>query len=381
MAERLRVQSIVLISRIETVELTRSENETSFDPTMPLNPTYRLLTLLVLAALCSGPLAAARGMLHLDGILSIRGDRSSSARVIILPTGGMPTAMENVSGQFKLSLPLDGTYLLSFEREGLVTKQVYFDTSVPVERHSEAMTFPFKVTLFPEGKDNIYAYAGPVGIVRYYVAEKDFSYITDYTLKEGAPMSKRIRDLQQRMEERGPDGLPLNHGEVNYTVVRVNGVDVATGNAGSTQSSTVEMDKAPIPAPAEAIASAGAAMDPLEMATTEVDAGPVSVELIDPLATALQTKNLLASNRSVGTNKGTGQSVRRRTLPPPVDLSDLPKEELIVERQRVTTVVRITEGTGHITEYRRVVDRHGAVVHFRDGVAIPEHVFREATGR
>jgi hypothetical protein len=344
-------------------------------------PAYRILNLLVLAVLCSGPLIAARGMLHLDGILSIRGERSSSARVIILPTGGVPTAMENVSGQFKLSLPLDGTYLLSFEREGLVTKQVYFDTTVPIERHTEAMSFPFKVTLFPEGKDNIYAYAGPVGIVRYYVAENDFSYITDYTLKEGAPMSKRIMDLQKRMEERGPDGLPLDRGEVVYTAVRVNGVDLPTGNAAATSSADMEGREGIVPMPSDERSSLHALnADPEAGLRGSVERSAPVVPL-DPGGASTSGGPLLASDRKLGAVARAVPPTRRRVAEPVVDRSGLPTEELIVERQRVTTVVRITESTGYITEYRRVVDRHGAVVYFRDGVAVPEQVYRQATGR
>jgi hypothetical protein len=344
--------------------------------------TYRSLLLLgVLLLLRTGTLEAARGMLHLDGILSVRGDRSSSARVIILPTGGMPTSMENVSGAFKLSLPLDGTYLLSFEREGLVTKQVYFDTTVPVERHTETMSFPFKVTLFPEGKDNVYAYAGPVGIVRYYVSENDFSYITDYTLKEGAPMSKRIMELQKRMEVRGADGLPMDRTEVVYTAVRVEG-SVAPAPKGVGTSSTE---------PAVAVALPTTTVDDVERPS--LYGSTLNEPLEDPgisehsrseadvlAKETMATSDELLKNASLHP-RPEAPKVRRRTPTHKEQVHSSPGEELIIERQRVITVIRLAESTGHVTEYRRVVDRHGAIVHFRDGVAIPEYVYREATGR
>lgn len=348
---------------------------------MPGSPTYRSLTLLVLAAVLSVPLSAARGMLHLDGILTVRGDRASTARVIILPTGGIPTSLENVSGPFKLSLPLDGTYLLSFEREGLVTKQVYFDTSVPVERHAESMSFPFKVTLFPEGKDNIYAYAGPVGIVRYYVAENDFSYITDYTLKEGAPMSKRIMDLQKRMEKRGADGLPLDRTEVVYTGTSRTSGDVIGDPTGSVANSGANPMHDSIDKDPDIVATSPTSV--AELAFPSITDGDEDVSFSDPL-----NENGFhlapAAKPSASASRGTRPAVRtvyRRAPSPPVVLEPLPEEELIVERQRVITIIRITESTGHVTEYRRVVDRHGAVVHFRDGVAVPEQVYRQATGR
>jgi hypothetical protein len=86
----------------------------------------------------------------------------------------------------------------------MVTKQIYFDTSVPVERHASTMEFPFKVTLNPEGRDGVFAYAGPVGIVRYIAAIDDFGYETDYTLKAGAPMVDRIVQLMGRSSVEAP---------------------------------------------------------------------------------------------------------------------------------------------------------------------------------
>ena len=56
------------------------------------------------------------------------------------------------------------------------------------------------------------------------------------------------------------------------------------------------------------------------------------------------------------------------------------EEELIIERLRVITVVRLTERTGHVTEYRRVVDRNGSIVHFRDGLNIPASLYNEWAG-
>jgi hypothetical protein len=290
--------------------------------------------------------------------------------------------LENVSGPFKLSLPLDGTYLLSFEREGLVTKQVYFDTSVPVERHSEEMTFPFKVTLFPEGKDNIYVYAGPVGVVRYYVSENDFSYTTDYTLKDGAPMSKRINDLQQRMEKRGADGLPLDRIEVVYTGVNSTPGEATTGPTGT--ASDIGADRMNDARDDGPVVVGSSPTSVAELAFPSISEASEHAAFSDPLnenGFHLAPHSAMSSVRASSGSRSVARTVYRRAPAPPVPLEPLPEEELIVERQRVTTVIRITESTGHVTEYRRVVDRHGAVVHFRDGVAVPVHVYRQATGR
>lgn len=340
-------------------------------------PLSSLMFAMGLAGLCS---ASDRGSLALDGILSIRSAEHRTARVIVLPTGGVPYALEQVAGRFDLTLPLDGTYLLSFERDGLVTKQVYFDTTVPLERRTERMEFPFKVTLNPEGKDGIYAYAGPVGVVYYEASKRDFVHVTDYTLREGAPMAKRIHQLMERMAVRGPDGLPLDRAEVRYRAVvpgMASGMEQENEAAGATtRSSSMHTDGA---------TSSPVAIDtPWETPPT-VPTEPTSnlgpVERAEPWA----GKQLAPSPYPAAHAQhmaGTVQHIRMDALPgPPEPVQPPPLEELIVERNRVIRIVRVPEVTGHYTEYRRVADRFGNTIHFRDGTPIPELLFRERTGQ
>jgi hypothetical protein len=366
---------------------------------------------------------ATRGNLNLDGILVLRTERTATAKVVILPISYPARAMENVAGKFSLSLLLDEIYLLSFEREGMVTKQIYFDTAVPVEKIGEQMTFPFKVTLYPVGKDGIYAYAGPVGYVHYDAGLQDFTYETDYTLMPGAPMTRRIQNMMTRMADRGEDGLPLgagnNHGLPQVAKVEVpamtavavsTAVDIPTVTSVPAQHDAMEpptvvrlMDliEAREEQPSEALIAGVApaptfsetgepAERPSAMTPSAEDRMPVA-EAPEPVpATAPAAKPVApATNRpaapAVVAPKpvAPATTVRGTELPPvPVaDARDLPEEEMIVERNRVITVVRITEVTGHVTEYRRVVDRSGMVTYFQDGVSIPEPLYRERTGR
>ena len=54
-------------------------------------------------------------------------------------------------------------------------------------------------------------------------------------------------------------------------------------------------------------------------------------------------------------------------------------EELVVERLRVTTIVRVVLNDV-TTEYRRVAHYHGGVTHFMNGSPCSEAVYREGTG-
>jgi len=350
-------------------------------PTSILRPAC----LFVLAIGLGATVSAARGTLHLDGILQIRGGSASSARIIVLPTGGMPYAMDNVSGRFKMNLPLDGTYLLSFEREGLVTKQVYFDTSVPLDKHESELSFPFKVTLFSVGKNDVYAYAGPVGFVHYDAGRQDFSYETDYTLKPGMPMFQRISTLMAQMDDRGEDGLP------KAAVITYRASNAPAGSA------LVVAAEVPVSSQVEHSLpdhAAGALIDIRDGTVGDVPEDDPVREVL-PVAqntTAIRVEDLAgmgipvrvvgrAAEKPLETLDNRARSQRRTPHEPAIDPLSLPTEELIVERNRVITVVRVPEASGHVSEYRRVADRHGMVVHFRDGVQIPEQIYREGTGR
>lgn len=342
----------------------------------------RMCCLGALALGLAGGLSAARGTLHLDGILQIRGGAASSAKIIVLPTGGMPYAMDNVSGRFTMSLPLDGTYLLSFERDGLVTKQVYFDTTVPIDKHASELSFPFKVTLFSVGKNDVYAYAGPVGIVHYDAGKQDFDHETDYTLKPGVPMFQRITTLMAQMEARGADGLPIG-AVITYRASNGSAGGMAVADVGAPTGT--EADRA-LPEPVmealktssdDAIVDLPESMPRGPAEPVPLASAPSSMEELD-LASRIVRKPLETADarpRMLRQKPSASEAV------PAVDPLTLPAEELIVERNRVTTVVRVPEATGQVSEYRRVADRHGMVVHFRDGVQIPEQLYREGTGR
>lgn len=326
--------------------------------------------------------SAARGTLHLDGILQVRGAAASSARIVVLPTGGMPYAMDNVSGRFTMSLPLDGTYLLSFEREGLVTKQVYFDTSVPVDKHQSELSFPFKVTLFSVGRNDVYTYAGPVGYVHYDAGKQDFDYETDYTLKPGMPMFQRISSLMAQMDDRGDDGLPkaaiITYRATNASAGSLPNVVAVAASPGEVENTMAEeLLEERNTAPHEAVADVSERIPVRAEEPVPVAAVPAGVEegdaggntIAKPLVSMVHRPNVQQHKRAA------------TDIPPPVDPLTLPREELIVERNRVITLVRVPEATGHVSEYRRVADRHGMVVHFRDGVQIPEQLYHEGTAR
>jgi hypothetical protein len=316
-----------------------------------------------------GASAPIRGTLHLDGILALRGSNEAQGRVVVIPLDAPEFVLEHVEGRFTTYLSLDHAYLLSFERSGMVTKQIYFDTSVPVERHASAMEFPFKVTLNPEGRDGVYAYAGPVGIVRYIAAIDDFGYETDYTLKAGAPMADRIGQLMGRSSVEAQVLTPVV-ASATTTAPRSN--EEVTGRL-NTRAAT-------LPNEAPMVNRIGYA-DPMELGPhgtpgTPGTASVATAPFEDPEIVGFDATEGPPHEATTTMEKSSGSEASATMVDQRIQ-----REELIVDRQRVTTVVQVTGANGRETEYRRVVDGRGSVLYFQDGRSIPAYLYHAGIGR
>ncbi len=156
---------------------------------------------IALAALLFSPnVIAERGTVRADGLFIVQGAGLDRAIVRVIPSNANAYSLPMGTERFVLDLPVNDTYLVSFERPGCPTKEIYFDTSVPVERHTEDFEFRFKVTLEHMEEQRLFSYDGPVGFVRYMHGLKDFGYETKYVMKVN-------KDLKDRMEEYKESGV------------------------------------------------------------------------------------------------------------------------------------------------------------------------------
>jgi hypothetical protein len=264
---------------------------------------------------------------------------------------------------FTIKLDLQTSYLFSFEREGCVTKQLYFDTHVPdVFLDKAPFDFPFQVTLEPPPHGQHFQYAGPVGNIRFFEDRGDFAYDTDY--------SKLIDPaMEQRMEEVRRTAVDTVRTVVSSPVSRVSG--------------PVPVIEGPSSAPVEVLDSAALT----GTLVPAVETAPPLVHLIgDPATTTPATSPDVRHHHPppkvsedppvvvppVRTS-ATGDKYEEQVLPAgrPPDSRD---EELIVERLRVTTIVRIVQD-GDSSEYRRVAHAYGAVFYFKDGVSCDQWTY------
>lgn len=311
---------------------------------------------------------ANTAQLHLDGIVIVKQLPLDGTKVIVVDREGPSTVITRDLRHFSLPLDLDRTYLLSFEREGCVTKQLLFDTKVP-ERYmaSAPFSFPFQVTLEQPPADAPFAYAGPVGFVRFYDDIKDFGYDTDYSIARDAVLVQRL-DLAREGASPAPataqtlKAAPLPapvpsadapQGAFEELAPTLTEVPPLVHNTGNTSATVAPLQHVPIARPASL---------PRSMPK------PAPAPLAAPAAPPLTSSSALLASPTTA----------QRTAPAARVLDDQARsEQLIVEPRRVTTVIRLTQN-GHTTEYRRVAHDYGAVYFFRNGESCAEYTFNAA---
>lgn len=142
---------------------------------------YLGICLAVLAM--AGPLQAIHGSssnyLHVTGWVVMNDKPLSNTEIIISENGVVLSTMKtNFAGSFSLFVPFQKEYLVTFSKEGLITKKVIIDTKTPVDPDPLFYYyFQFEVELF---EDSPYArrefFKDPVAIVFYDAGVHDFEY-------------------------------------------------------------------------------------------------------------------------------------------------------------------------------------------------------------
>ncbi|MFT3885274.1 MAG: hypothetical protein QM724_07545 [Flavobacteriales bacterium] len=310
--------------------------------------------LLVAAMVLSMDMRGNEAQLHLDGVVIVKKMPLAGTRVIVVDRDGPSTIISESVGHFTLPLSLDRTYLLSFEREGCVTKQLLFDTRVPGRYMGDApFSFPFQVTLEPPPTSAPFNYAGPVGFVRFQENIHDFGYDVDYRITRDQALAERLDRIRQ--EGSGPASvvpgpkaarLPAPvadpdapRGAFEELAPTLSDVPPLVHNTGT---DPVVVPKAADPVMVvEPVAPVEVERDPVPEAPRASASSPA------PSATAM--------------------------VEPVIDGVER-QEQLIVEPLRVTTIIRLTQ-KGHTTEYRRVAHAYGAVFFFRNGGSCSERTF------
>lgn len=304
---------------------------------------------LLIGAIAAGMCAGAAGLLEVDGITRTRGIPFLGARLVILDGSGATEVIEVGLEHFQRSLPLGSTFLFEYTREGCVTKQLYFDTNVPVDALApEPYLFPFELTLEPPPPGQHFEYAGPVGYIRYHAELNDFAYDKDYSRRVDPAMVERMRGVQRTLAiTMGGAILPIHTNETAVTV------EPATPE----EMMLVDGARARLAVDAPLVHPTGSRrmerLERLPVRKTVLSMAPHPIAL--PIAAM--------------------DAIPERS-PPPMNTSR--SEDVIVERLRVTRIIRLTHA-GCTSEYRRVEHHFGAVYYFKDGKSCTQWLFDQET--
>lgn len=327
------------------------------------------LPILLAATLSSQSAFADRGNVQANGLFIVRGAAMDRAIVRVVPTGAKAYSLPLGTERFILDLPLNDTYLVSFERPGCPTKELYFDTSVPVEQHAEGFEFRFKVILQHVEKERMFSYEGPVGFVRYMHQLKDFGYETNYVVKVDEKLKERMegykvtgvdpqgelppmaalvvdRNLDGSSMEPLPSTAPIAIGDIAPIVREVSPMVHRLG----TPEEAIEEPEVGGPT-----ASRGDFLPMMEAAAIkELPLEPAV--LVIP--TVITPKDEVADTMSAV------------PLSTAIAASKQREEELIVEPRWVSKVVRVTHPNGRVEEFRKVEHSYGATFFFHNGQSI-----------
>lgn len=341
-----------------------------------------LVTTSLVAAALSAEALPAMLELRVDGKVKIKGGELNGARAIIVVDDAGTVNLDQGLAHFTYALRLQTQYLFSFEKEGYVTKQVLFDTHVPVMYLAMApFEFPFQVTLELPPTGSTAEYVGPVGFVRFIQEREDFGYDTDYTMKIKERMFERVREF--RIAEMNLRQALATVSSPSQLPAPVEELPVPARSMEVHGSEPLVLD---VLTPMVVSENARPAMIPVKAAVAALLPAPPP----SPAPTPAPVNRPVAAALSVRSSAKPAPAPRQAEIPATTAIamertmtpirSDMREEKLIVEPTRVTTVIHIVQD-GEQIEYRRVAHRFGPVFFFRNGQSCTARQFEVETDR
>ncbi|MBK8949236.1 MAG: carboxypeptidase regulatory-like domain-containing protein [Flavobacteriales bacterium] len=373
----------------------------------------KLLLLLFSALLTSS--AFAQRAFTITGRVKVEGGGLENTKVIVYKNGEKDRVITSGLGKFNLDLSLNANYVLSFEKDGFVTKKLVFDTKVPADAAANGFApFEFAVSLFKQYDDiNIVVFNQPVGMIRYEASVDDFDYDTDYTKSIQSQLQTVMEQVeekqaeeQQALKEQEKQAAESAKAKAQADAEAKKAAEAAAKEE-ARRKATEEAETARLAAAerkAEAERKAAEARKVEEerkaaalVAKAEPPPKPAPVvtakeEPPPPPPAPRVTRNVLAA-RVVE-----GEDGRRMQAPiageeaspvrpaqaqqgaedrpeEPAHVAEVVREEqLVVEPNKVMTVIRL-EREGVSTEFKRIMHKWGGIYYFKNGDSCSREVY------
>ncbi len=367
-------------------------------PIMGNRPECAWRTLLMAFTLATTLLAAGQNRFTVNGRLKIEGGDLSGARAVVYKNGQKERTVTSGLNKFSLDLELNQNYLISFEKDGYVSKKLSFNTKVPAEAMAGPFTaFDYGVSLFKQYDDiNIVVFNQPVGVIRYEPSQKDFDYDTDYTRSIQSQLQEVLAAVDKKQKEEA------RNEKANAKKAASDDKAQAKAEAKKAQEAAelARQQEAARKAQEEAQAKAAAPPETTPAEPEPMPEAPPAVQaprVPSPPPGRPMRKGAPASamggeegRRMIRTMNGEESSpvapaevtasLEERPAEIPIERTYSRNEELLVEPTRVVTIVRLGVDDV-ITEYRRVAHKWGDIFYFKDGKPCTALVYQtEAMG-
>ena len=324
----------------------------------------------------------AQGKFVVNGRLKIDGGSLDGSRMVVYMDGVKHRTLNTDLNRFSLEMELNKSYVLSFEKDGFVTKKLSFNTNVPATAAQIGFTpFSFVVSLFKQYDGlNTVVFNQPVGMIRYDSALADFDYDTDYTKSIQSALDAAQAEVDQKQKNEARENADSRKRKEQEAKEAARTVARAAKEA---QQKVNEAPKPqpPPPAPVQAKAPAPTpAPAPAPPPRKERAAAPrvaVASNVAAPKEGMDQRK---VSEARVQVEPSRVQAaVPREGMEPrpkydPAPMSVVRHQDVIVQPNEVVTIIKLQQGD-LLTEYRRVSRKYSGVFYFKNGISCSQRVY------
>lgn len=353
------------------------------------NSLLRTGVLLLLAVLTSALVAQEK--FTINGRLKVESGSLAGSRLVVYKNGEKHRVISTDLNRFSLDLDLNENYLLSFEKDGFVTKKLSFKTTVPAGSKALGYTpFDFVVSLFKQYDGvNIVVFNQPVGLIRYDRTIGDFDYDTDYTKSiQSALDAAQAEVIQKQKEEARKEEEARKQREQERK---------ASAKA-ETKAAKEAAQQAKAQARQEALEAKAVVEEPRPVAPPEPEPEPVAPSPRTPRP----KPPVYSAGRTVASvPKPVEGSDMRRALAPVMGHEPSPiqpatprmaeearpleeavtepvvrHKDVIVQPHEVVTVIRVEQGD-RMTEYRRVARKYSGVFYFKNGKSCSQLIYEQ----
>lgn len=162
----------------------------------------RIISLFILLGIISFSLKA---QLAMEGKLLLKGEKNSAGAVLKIEKNSEIVDEIDLGkkGKFKYNLELKNQYILHFDKDGYVTKQIEVNTNVPSAKESKSFQpLYFEVEIFNSVPDSeLGPFKYPVGKIVYNSSIDEFDYDVNYSRKIQNQIRKKEKAYKKAREE------------------------------------------------------------------------------------------------------------------------------------------------------------------------------------